>query len=394
MLPLLLLGAGLAGREYLQGQQRSAIAGAFREMMGSPREEITPASEFSPAEFGGGSGLLRNITDPTQAAYLQMLARMADLPGVTPQMLLVGAGRGVELAQSQRESGIERDFRAQQSLVGRQHQTEERVAGEQAIGERQLQGQDFQRWETVIRQQFEAAQQAQREAEQWKRLRYSEGQANWRHNNPVRSLPSGMGYYPGPPSGPGGGPTPILGPLPGTEQYVKGVEATRDARNAVENVDALLESYLLGGRGREAFGEEAGVQAARFQRLIRDVGKAADLGTLQKGDIDFLSQYLPDPTAFFNKMWQGDPRLIKIMETVRGTMASNYAMKREANPWVQGLGSDLGKDLPATPTAESVEKKFRAATERKKADAETRRRLREIEAPAPGGVPGFFMGAP
>jgi hypothetical protein len=382
MLPLLLLaGASLAAREGNYAGIRQDFGDSFRAGLGERAQLVGPGVDESgqelagPPQQKGGRGLLGTISDPVQQAYLEMLGGLAGKRGVSPELLMASVrqvtGEAAQGKQQERQFGQQFEMQARDQSYGIGQQ--QRAQDFQAV--MQSNDQDFRAWEADLNRRQQEAMQRNQFGQAWAMEKYREGMANARANMQSR-LGAGQTFYAGPPVGPGGQPVPIVGPQSGTEQYVKGVESVRGARNAVQNADDLLTSYHTGGRGREFSGEEAGRQSAMYQKLVTDMAKAYELGTIQKSDLEYIQSFQRAPNEFWSKAYAQDPTMIGALDRTRDAFAKTYAMRREANPWTVGLSGDIGTDLPEKPTKESV-----AARLSGRADAETRARLEAVTAP-------------
>ena len=327
-LALALFGAGLGGREWMQGREREQQADAFGGMLGQYSIPGGPLMGTEGQEFAGpvqpqapGSGLRGAFQgDPQSEAMLEALGKFSGMRDVRPQDLMLGLG----------------------GLLSRQGGQQSQAASIQAAREAMQSQQDFQREQFGNEWAQRFLMENLNQAPQWARLAFDQATAG----AGGARLGSNMMMYPTPSGGA------IPGPVPGTSEYANGQNAIIGGRQFLDVVDRLQESYLLGGRGREYRGFAAGEQASLYGQIRGMVAKAEGSGVLQEGEYKrFLDTY-PSPQAFFNKLWTGDEYTLGTVAGWRRQAVDTYDKARGAYPWAQA------PDAGAAPTPESVAARY------------------------------------
>jgi hypothetical protein len=362
---LLATGLGVAGADrFFRGQRADALEGVMGQPGGlglsaDPLEAMGGEQVYTP-----GSGLRGAYGDDPQAlATLEAMMGMSRAPGFQAgdiQQTLMGLlQRDTHLGGIGQTISAERD-RMIERFGFEERQQAERLSEDSNQQERRIEaGDTLERARARSALELEAAR--ARSARELEELRQ-------RAKPGGRELPPNMTFYPQP----GGGLIP--GPLPGTPEYAKSVDEVVGRAQAVGRVDQILESYHLGGRGREFIGRTAGEQMALYSRIVADIAKAEGAGVLQPGELERITNTYPSPQDFFNKLSKGDEYLLGVMGQLRQGFAGDYDRSRQAHPWM------AGKDLPPAPSRESVAKKYLGAP----ASAEVRDRLQ----PLPGAGAG------
>src|SRR4029077_20204687 len=109
-------------------------------------------------------------------------------------------------------------------------------------------------------------------------------------------LPQGWGYQA---TADGGA---MAAPVPGTPDWSKGVAGLEGLNGAYDRIGTLLDLFQgkeqttkggrierMGGQGSELYGETAARYSMMRSAIMSDVGKLHDLGVLQIGDVERIS---------------------------------------------------------------------------------------------------------
>jgi len=365
MLPLLLLGAGLAGREYQDQARTTQAAEAFRGALGDapgPFAGQGNLMEGDPAQLSAGTGLRGAVAgDPALSGMLQLVAAMAGQPGVQPQQLLTLAGQLASLQHGtslQSRALDEERYRMFSGQAFQQDQQERQFDQSWAM---QASAQDFQKWENDIGRRFTEAQQKRQFGEAWALAQYHERMTNARQEatmqNAALVAPTRPYFIPSPQ-----GVRQVVGPSPGTQDYAKGVQNVGELKQMAGTVDELLTSYRSHNeQGREYGGLTGGQQMQLYDRIQGYVFKLRDMGAPQAKELENFQNRYPSPDAFFSKFFSRDPYLFGVMEKMRDEIGQRHDLAVQANPWIVTVPR-VGGDLPPMPTRRSVgERELNAA---------------------------------
>lgn len=355
-LPLLLLAGGMAAMNAGLTARREAGAERFRSGLGT-RSSLEYPTDIYGGELEGppimqpGTGLLGATSDPQQAAFLELMGRMADAPGVRPQDLMTMAGRMVELGQTSKLQSESLGAAWDRMISGQGFQAQQNELERDFTWARTASDQDFRAEENRIEREARERARLGDYRHAFALVAYRDRLEAVRAAQKAPDVGSGRMIYPSP----GGGG--VIGPMSGTPEYAKGVTEVRDFGQSVERVDTLLESYMAGDQGREFMGREAGEQAGLYNALVADIAKAQAAGVLQPGELKRIQDAYPSPQEFFSKFYSGDEYLLGVMQRLRKDFSGKYETARQAHPWTRALPG-IAPDLAPAPTRESVAKKI------------------------------------
>jgi len=324
--PLLALGI-LAGnellRQYKQSSKEEQVAERYRGLLGTAPTEMGPPTADGEMAQQPGSGLLGqigNVKDPLIREQLQLAAGITGLPGQQVpglNMLNAAFGRAQQEAQmAQQGDQFNRSFQAGRddaSAVGSRFVQ----SMEQQQAEARQRAQQWSQSFGLDQQRFGLQQsEAQRAASQFEQsfglqkkrfgLEQQESDAKANAGPGMPKLEAGYQWV----ADPGGSGGAIAAPIPGTQDYAKGVGGLESLAQTQKQIGQFLDlvqgveettkqgkKVRIGGAGTEYGGQTAARMSTLRAGIISGVAKLRDMGVLQPGEMENIEEQLPDPTS-------------------------------------------------------------------------------------------------
>lgn len=338
------LGLGIlgTGRDYLQRRDAERVRGLLGEAGGNI---MGPPDEAGGMGYQPGYGLLADPSDPRrQLEYAAGIMGLPGMQGLGGNMLNQAFAR---LQQGQQFDVTRGDQREQFNLTRGDRLTEqERQARmEQIRLDNWLMQYQAQRGDTMFSQRLAAN--ADRRAEAAAAAERAAA------NNPAALLPKPIAGYTWMQGRDG---QLMQAPIRGTPDFVKATEGDDALAAAVGGIRRIFDIVdgaertvngrvvRAGGTGFEMFGDKAGELGMLRSQVISALGKARDLGVLQKSDYEALSEQVPD----FASNWapyKGAKARGALTELQRQFEAKRQAMRR-SNPWMEPV---LPEGVPPPP---------------------------------------------
>jgi hypothetical protein len=342
--PLLLAGMGLLGGTAWARGERDAreqrVAEQYKGLLGAPGQAMGPPTESGESGWQAGRGLLADPANPVE--QMRFAAGVMGLPGQQAQ------GRAMLDAAMSRAQGAGQ-FEASEKRQGAQYgQTEARLERGQTQGQ-ELAVAEAARAAQQYAQTFAAqaaAQERSHQAEQ-ERLRIA------RESLGLEKLRTGAALAKPAVDIPGGfmpydtGHGMAVMPIPGTDRYVKAVEGAQGLARGLSMIDEMRDivegkerevdgqKVRAGGVGTELRGPNAERLSTLHGQIVSDIGtKLRELGTMQAGDIEFVTKGFKDPTSW-GAAFTGNSQISEGYKATRELYERKLSDLYEANPWLK-----------------------------------------------------------
>lgn len=351
-LPLMLLAGNEAFKRIRKERDAEEVQQAIKAMLGVAGAPMGPeAPDGSMGAPTGGTGLLADPSNPgRQLEFAGGLAGLKGATGVRGLQMLESAFARAQQAQQ---------FEAEQRRMAGQFQQQETSAADrfaktfglqQSAEERAGRGEqrDFARdvrlgdqWE----RQFKAS---QANADRSYGLAASAQELDRQRQVAQAAAAAAAGLAP--PNNHtwfASADGIVAKPVPGTEPYAKGMAGERGFTDADARVGKLLDLFAgvevevpggkgkkvrSGGYGTEIRGDIKAQYSTLRSQLIADVGRMQELGTLQPGDVERLTDLLPDLGA--TSVLSSNSAIAKTYEELRREFKGKLASHRKAYPWL------------------------------------------------------------